>query len=104
LVLELIQQNPNLQSPLADVRIEKPLPIVLGHEAALTQVWSNLLGNAVKFVFPATTPRVRISEFTHEGRARVRIADNGIGIDPKNHERIFQMFEQVNSPQDYDGT
>src|SRR6185503_14778917 len=61
LVLEVIQQNPNLQPPLAEIRIEGPLPIVLGHEAALVQVCSNLLGNAVKFVFPGTTPRIRIS-------------------------------------------
>ena len=104
LVLELVQQNPNLQPPLAELRVEGPLPIVLGHEAALTQVCSNLLGNAVKFVFPGTTPRIHIWAETENSRARIYIADNGIGIEPKNHERIFQMFERVNSPKDYDGT
>src|SRR5439155_17760222 len=104
LVLELVQQNPNLQPPLAELRVEGPLPIVLGHEAALTQVCSNLLGNAVKFVFPGTTPRIHIWAETEKSRARIYIADNGIGIEPKNHERIFQMFERVNSPKDYDGT
>ena len=104
LVLEVIQQNPNFQTPLADIRIEGPLPIVLGHETALTQVWLNLLGNGVKFVHPPTTPRIRISAQTGEGHVRIRVVDNGIGIDPKNHERVFHMFEQVNSPADFEGT
>jgi signal transduction histidine kinase len=104
LVLEVIQQNPNLQPPLAEIRIEGPLPIVLGHEAALIQVCSNLLGNGVKFVFPGTTPRIRISGRVEGVAARIVVADNGLGIDARNHERIFQMFEQVNSPKDYDGT
>jgi signal transduction histidine kinase len=103
-VLELVQQNPNFQPPLADIRTEGPLPFVFGHEAALSQVWSNLLGNAVKFVHPATTPRIRISAQVDSEHARIRIADNGIGIDSKNHGRIFHMFEQVNSPAEYDGT
>jgi PAS domain S-box-containing protein len=104
LMLELIQQNPNLQPPLAEVRIEGPLPIVLAHEAAMMQICSNLLGNAVKFAYPGTTPLVRVWSHQHHGRVRIWIADNGIGIEPKNHERIFQMFERVNSPKDYEGT
>jgi signal transduction histidine kinase len=103
-VLEIIQQNPNFQAPLADIRIEGPLPIVLGHETALTQIWLNLLGNGVKFVYPGTIPRVRISARTENGQARIQVADNGIGIDPKNHDRIFHMFEQVNSAADFEGT
>ncbi|HWN97069.1 MAG TPA: ATP-binding protein, partial [Methylomirabilota bacterium] len=104
LLLELIQQNPNLQPPLAQIRIEGPLPIVSGHETALTQICANLLGNAVKFVFPGTTALVRVWAETHEERVRIWIADNGIGIEPKNQERIFQMFERINSTKDYEGT
>lgn len=104
LVLEVIQQNPNFQLPLADIRIEGLLPMVLGHETALTQVWLNLLGNGVKFVHPSTQPRLRISAQLADGWVRIRVVDNGIGIDPKNHERIFHMFEQVNSPTDFEGT
>jgi PAS domain S-box-containing protein len=104
LLLELIQQNPNLQPPLAQIRIEGPLPIVLGHETALMQICANLLGNAVKFVYPGTTALVRVGAETHDGRVRIWIADNGIGIEPKNQERIFQMFERINSAKDYEGT
>ncbi len=104
LLLELIHQNPNLQPPLAQIRIEGPLPIVFGHETALTQICANLLGNAVKFVYPGTTALVRVWSETHEGRVRIWISDNGIGIEPKNQERIFQMFERINSAKDYEGT
>jgi PAS domain S-box-containing protein len=104
LLLELIQQNPNSQPPFAQIRIEGPLPIVFGHETALTQICANLIGNAVKFVYPGTTAFVRVWAETHDGRVRIWIADNGIGIEPKNHERIFQMFERINSAKDYEGT
>jgi PAS domain S-box-containing protein len=104
LLLELVHQNPNLQPPFAEVRIDGPLPIVFGHETALTQVCVNLLGNAVKFIFPGSTALVRVWAETHGGRTRIWISDNGIGLEPKNHERIFQMFERVNSAKDYDGT
>jgi signal transduction histidine kinase len=58
----------------------------------------------VKFVYPGTTAFVRVWAETHDGRVRIWIADNGIGIEPKNHERIFQMFERINSAKDYEGT
>jgi PAS domain S-box-containing protein len=104
LLLEVIQQNSQLQAPRAAIHIEGPLPMVLGHEAALVQICANLLGNAAKFVSPGDTPRIRVWAEPAPVHVRIWVADQGIGIDPKNHERIFQMFERVNSPKDYDGT
>ena len=60
LIPSLIETYPNLQSDKADIRILDPLPVVLGEESLLTQCFSNLLGNAVKFVPPGTHPRVEI--------------------------------------------
>jgi signal transduction histidine kinase/integral membrane sensor domain MASE1 len=104
LVLELIQQNPNLQPPRAEVQIAGPLPPVLGQFAALTQVCSNLLANAVKFVSPGLVPTVKVRAEVSGSRVQICIADNGIGIDAKDQERIFQLFERVNSPGAYEGT
>jgi signal transduction histidine kinase len=56
----LVQTYPNLQPHKADIRIEPRLPAVLGNEAALTQCFSNLLGNAVKFAKPGAQPHIRI--------------------------------------------
>ncbi len=105
LIGEMKQHQPQLQPPGVDLQVEGPLPVVLGHETALLQIFSNLLGNAAKFVPSGTTPRIVISaEAAGPGLVRIWVADNGIGIDPKNFERIFQMFEQVNNPKDYEGT
>jgi signal transduction histidine kinase len=56
----IIHSYPALQPPRAIIRVETSLPKVLANEAGLTQCFSNLLGNAVKFVAPGKTPMVRI--------------------------------------------
>ncbi len=56
----IIESYPDFHPPQLEVRIEGPLPRVLGNEAALTQCFSNLLGNAIKFVAPGKRPQVRV--------------------------------------------
>jgi PAS domain S-box-containing protein len=60
LVPSLIETYPNLQPDKADIAIEDPLPVVMGEESLLTQCFSNLLGNAVKFVSTGVRPKIRI--------------------------------------------
>jgi PAS domain S-box-containing protein len=89
----------------ADFHIQGRLPVVLGNEALLTQCFSNLLVNAAKFVRPGTTPRIEIGvEDQPSPAVRVWVADNGIGIAPENHQRVFRMFERVNSAAEFEGT
>jgi len=103
LLRDLIVTYPNDRS--AEFHIQGQLPTVLGNEAFLTQCFSNFLGNAVKFVAPGTTPRIEIgAEDREQSRVRVWVADNGIGIAPENHGRIFRMFERINLDADYEGT
>ncbi|HZV34141.1 MAG TPA: ATP-binding protein [Verrucomicrobiae bacterium] len=104
LVRDTIQSYSMFQPPAAEIVIEQPLPTVVAHEAMLTQCVSNLLGNAVKFVAPKTIPRVRIRPETMGKHARVWFEDNGIGVDPADHERIFNLFERVHANNDYPGT
>jgi signal transduction histidine kinase len=56
----IIQSYPAFHAPRVEIVVEEPLPQVMGNEAALTQCFSNLLDNAVKFVAPHTRPHVRI--------------------------------------------
>jgi signal transduction histidine kinase len=56
----IIETYPSFQPPQVEIQIEGTLPRVLGNEAALTQCFSNLLGNAIKFVAPGTRPQVRV--------------------------------------------
>jgi signal transduction histidine kinase len=56
----IIETYPAFQPPQVEIEIQGTLPRVLGNEAALTQCFSNLLGNAIKFVAPGTRPKVRV--------------------------------------------
>jgi PAS domain S-box-containing protein len=104
LLEELIPNHPEFQPSQAQIVIEKPLHRVLGHEAYLTQCFTNLLGNAVKFVPPGVMPQIRIRTERLPRRIRVWVEDNGIGIDPAHHDRIFQIFGRVHPETQYGGT
>jgi PAS domain S-box-containing protein len=104
LIDEIVQQYPALQSPEVQVDIETPLHTVLGHEVLLTQCLSNLLGNAVKFVAPGTSPRVRVRTEPCGQDVRLWVEDSGIGIAPHNHNRVFGIFQRINPDAAYEGT
>ena len=100
LIRATISHFPMLQPPETTILIEAPLLPVLGHGASLMQCLSNLLCNAVKFVAPGVSPRVRISTKEvslgngHGPQVRLWIEDNGIGIAKEHQERIFQIFSR----------
>lgn len=86
------------------VRIAGPLGRVIGNRALLDQVAANLLGNAVKFARPGIQPAVEVSSSARQGRVRVSVRDNGIGLDPQHHERIFRIFERLHGIERYPGS
>lgn len=89
----------------AEVEIAKPLGNVLAQSSLLQKVVSNLLSNSLKFVSAEETPKIRIYTTCPEpGRIRLWIEDNGLGIDPEYHARIFQPFERLHPPDRYGGT
>jgi two-component system sensor histidine kinase/response regulator len=88
----------------ADITADEAFPQAMGHRTLLGQVFSNLLSNAVKFVEPETRPQVRIRAEVHGERVRVWVEDNGIGIAPEFHERIFRVFERLHPGGGYPGT
>lgn len=104
LVRRVIDTYPNLEADGAEIIIEGKLPTVLANEASLTQCISNLLSNAVKFVRSGITARVRLHADEIEGDVRLWVEDNGIGIDPQNHQRIWNIFSQIERAKDYQGT
>lgn len=80
-----------------------PLPIVMGDEIQVIQLFQNLIGNAVKFHGPEP-PRVAVSAQKHNGEWIFAVRDNGIGIDPRYFDRIFTIFQQVHGKKEYPGT
>ena len=97
-----------LAAPIAEtgacIAVEAPLPEVLGHHAVLVQVLVNLLSNAIKFAKPGTLPRVRVWAEREEARVRLWVEDDGIGVAPEHHERIFAVFERLHGAESYPGT
>ncbi len=104
LIESVIEQYPNLNAQRPNIIVTPPLPYVKANEALLTQAIANLLGNAIKFTRKDVAPRVRLHSEQNNGTVRLWIEDNGIGIDPKNGKRIFEIFEQIHPRGTYDGT
>jgi signal transduction histidine kinase len=88
----------------AEVVVAKPLPTVVGHERQFAQLLQNLLGNALKFREPGRPCRVEVGAEPIPGGWRVTVKDNGIGIDPKHFDRIFQIFQRLHERDAYPGT
>jgi signal transduction histidine kinase len=102
LVRGMLDTYPELQPSKATIEIIGELPWVLGNEAGLTQCFSNLLGNAVKFVQSGEQPRVRIRAEDRDGWSRIWVEDHGIGIAPRDLPKIFDMFTRAHTK--YEGT
>lgn len=104
LVRDVIQQLPETVRARADLTIASPLPAVTAHPGLLGQALANLIGNALKFVPPGERPRVRIASETRDGRVRLWVEDNGIGIPPEAQPRIWGIFERLEPSNKFEGT
>ena len=80
------------------------LPTVPGDRGLLTQVFQNLLGNALKFRRPGEPPAVQVSCHRDGECWRIDVADNGIGIDAEYADRVFVIFSRLNRREDYPGS
>jgi signal transduction histidine kinase len=98
------QLEAQLRERDARVIVREPLPEVAGHEATLVQVVVNLLSNAAKFVPPERNPEVRVWAEGVNGRARLWVEDNGIGVHPDYRQQIFRVFERLHGEESYPGT
>ncbi|WP_126661329.1 PAS domain-containing sensor histidine kinase [Haloterrigena salifodinae] len=83
--------------------VAESLPRVRGDESQLQQVFQNLLSNALEYSGDEP-PRVEIAAERARSTWRISVTDNGIGIDPNDQERVFEVFERLHSREEYDGT
>jgi PAS domain S-box-containing protein len=79
------------------------LPTVLADELQLSQLFQNLIGNALKFR-SASVPRIHVSSVEKENEWEFTVRDNGIGIEPAYFERIFMVFQRLHNKGEYPGT
>jgi PAS domain S-box-containing protein len=92
LLQSIIDTYPGLQPYKHAIHILPPLPLVQANEAGLTQCFSNLLENAVKFTRPGVPPVVRVWAEEKKGQIRIWFEDNGTGIPTSFRTRLFAMF------------
>jgi signal transduction histidine kinase len=78
----------------ARIRIE-PLPHIISDRLALEQIFSNLIDNALKYLKPGVPGDISVRGRTKLGFAIFEVADNGRGIDAKDHQRIFDLFRRA---------
>jgi len=96
----------NLQLALQDnaaTVTHDPLPTVMADGSQLTQLFQNLIGNAIKF-HGNEKPQVHVSARQQGDEWLFSVRDNGIGIAPENFERIFIIFQRLHSRDEYPGT
>lgn len=85
------------------IDIVKTIDIV-GDETMIMQVFSNLLSNAVKYSKTSSFPLITIDCENTEDGVQYSVTDNGIGIDPEDHDRIFELFRRSERVKDYEGS
>ena len=78
----------------AEIHVE-PLPNLVSDRLALEQIFSNLIDNGIKYLKNGVPGTIRIRGRTKLGYAIFEIIDNGRGIDPKDHQRIFDLFRRA---------
>ena len=71
------------------------MPTVQGDRVRLLEVFQNLMDNAVKFMGDQPAPCIRIGTQQGQGSVVCYVQDNGVGIDPKYHEKVFGLFERL---------
>ncbi|WP_185961485.1 PAS domain S-box protein [Telmatospirillum sp. J64-1] len=90
----------------AQVVVAGDMPPVMADAAQLVRLFQNLLGNAVKYRHADRTPLIEVSVRREEDGNQwiFAVADNGIGIDPAQNDRIFQVFQRLHPPGQYPGS
>lgn len=81
-----------------------PMPVLRAYEVEFRQLLQNLLSNAIKFRRPDVAPVIQISATMKGGYWEFSVKDNGIGIAPEHHSKIFMIFQRLHNRSQYDGT
>lgn len=103
-IIQIISQNLSIRIAETHTTIKaSDLPVYTGIESQQVQLFQNLISNAIKFKHPDRDPIIEISANTDGDNWVFSVKDNGIGIAPKFHDKIFEIFQRLNSSE-YPGT
>ncbi|NIC40285.1 ATP-binding protein [Aquabacterium sp. A08] len=106
--LNRVQHDPALRRPDGEVRWTLPadLPEVRGDGLLLSQVWDNLLANALKYSRPRQPAQIEVGWRPGDGAAEAVfwVRDNGVGFDPKRADQLFGVFQRLHRASEFEGT
>jgi PAS domain S-box-containing protein len=102
-VFEKVRLNLNLIISESDAEIScDNLPVINADETQMGQLLQNLIENGVKF--SSRKPKITITSLENYEEYIIKISDNGIGIEPQYHDRIFRIFQRLHPYNEYKGT
>jgi two-component system, chemotaxis family, CheB/CheR fusion protein len=93
-----------LAVPGFTITVDEPMPIILAEPVPLETIFRNLIGNAIKHHPHPDRGNVRISAAQQDAWVEFAVADDGDGIPPEFHERIFQVFQRLNPQSNVEGS
>jgi PAS domain S-box-containing protein len=96
--------QPTIVKAGAQLEIVGDWPRLLVSRDEMTRLMQNLIGNALKYRIAGKTPQITVSGETAGDKWRLSVADNGIGIDPRQVGRLFQVFQRLHAHGTYPGT
>ena len=76
------------------IDVQQGLPDIVNDRVAVEQLFSNLLENALKYLDPARPGKISVRGEQRSNRVVFEVIDNGRGIDPRDHQRIFDLFRR----------
>ena len=101
--IALVNLKVRIEETEATVEVGK-MPKVRAYSSQLTQLFQNLIGNAVKFRKPDVKPVIRVVCHDKGDRFLIKIIDNGIGIPADAKSRVFDIFQRLHTRTEYEGT
>jgi signal transduction histidine kinase len=97
-LLQEVIEEAQQEGPMGRVKvtIQSPLPVLYCDQRELLEVFRHLITNAIRFMGGRSDPQVQIAAADHGEWVEFSVQDNGIGIDPAYHERVFEIFQRLN--------
>lgn len=111
-----IDLKETIDSKKAKIVIPEPLPTVNAIRFQITQLFTNIFSNALKFSKPDVSPEITITTELVEGHTfgqvakadkifhKISVSDNGIGFEPEHKYKIFEVFQRLHGRSEYSGT
>jgi PAS domain S-box-containing protein len=88
----------------ADIRVPRQLPVIQTDDTLIRQIMFNLLDNALKYQPPGQQALISVTWEAAPDHVTIHVQDNGIGIPPEHHEKIFNVFQRLHNEDEYPGT